>query len=251
MENSAAIAGKIAQYDQNRVTSTDAMNQALSQYGVPEIRQTVAGLRTTLANTQNAYNAVDPSVTGRTQGSLVTEAQRTKQVANERAPIAGQISDQGRALSDNQATLQDALGQATTLATNRVNDYNTGRQALQSQYDTAYTTEQNTAKAEAARQAAAQDQANQDRAYQLQVRASNSKSSAPISPEQLKSQVSQHVGSGLASSVGKDGKVSNETWSAALNDAVSAGFTVREFWQKYGQYVNTKYKSSYAGFGQR
>lgn len=140
--DSATLAQQLSDYDKNKVTSTDALNSALTQYGVPEIRNTVSGLRTTLANTQNAYNAVDPSVTGRTQGSLVTEAQRSRQVANERAPIAGQISDQSKALGQNQQDLTDALGQAQTQATNKVNDYNAGRAALESQYTNAYTREQ-------------------------------------------------------------------------------------------------------------
>lgn len=139
---SADIASKLASYDAKPVTSTDALNSALTQYGVPEIRQTVSGLRTTLANTQNAYNAVDPSVTGRTQGSLVTEAQRSKQVANERAPIAANITSQSQALNQNQSDLTDALGQAQTRASNQVNDYNAGRAALESQYQNVYKSEQ-------------------------------------------------------------------------------------------------------------
>jgi hypothetical protein len=38
--------------------------------------------------------------------------------------------------------LQDALSQATTQANNKVNDYNTGRKALQDEYTTAYQREQ-------------------------------------------------------------------------------------------------------------
>lgn len=251
--DSAAVAQQLANYDQNKVTSTDALNQALTQYGVPEIRNTVSGLRTTLANTQNAYNAVDPSVTGRTQGSLVTEAQRSKQVSNERAPIAGQIGDQSKALNQNQQDLTDALGQATTQATNKVNDYNTGRAALQSQYDTTYKREQDTLAASQAAAAAATAKSENDRNYQLAVRQANAKSANPaqVSPAQLKLQASQHIASQLASTAGKDSKVSNETWAAALNDFTSAGGTTREFWQNYGQYANPKYKSSYAGYAAR
>jgi uncharacterized small protein (DUF1192 family) len=141
--DSATLAGQIADYDtKNKVTSADALNEALGKYGVPEIRNRVSGLRTTLANTESALNSVDPSVTGRTQGSLVTEAQRQRQVVNERAPIAQQYGDQERALGVESGNLADANTQATSYATNRVNDYVTGRGALQSQYDTAYKREQ-------------------------------------------------------------------------------------------------------------
>jgi acetyl/propionyl-CoA carboxylase alpha subunit len=242
--DSATLANKLAAYDQNKVTSTDALNEALKQYGVPEIRNTVSGLRTTLANTQNAYNAVDPSVTGRTQGSLVTEAQRTKQVSNERAPIAGQISDQSKALTQNQQDLQDALGQATTQATNKVNDYTAGRAALQSEYDTARQAEQD----RAAATLAAQQEAEKQREFNV---TSSQKQATTPSPADVKLQVGQHVAQQLASNTGKDGYVSNETWAAALNDAVASGFTTREFFQKYSQFVNPKYKTSYAGWANR
>jgi hypothetical protein len=245
--DSATLAKQIQDYDAKKVTSTDALNEAMGQFGVPEIRKNVANLRTTVANTQNSLNAVDPSVTGRTSQSLVTEAQRQRMVANERAPIAEQLGGQNQALGQSTQDLNDALGQATTLATNKVNDYNAGRQALQSQYDTTYKREQDSVAAQVAREQAAREQANQDRQFALASR-SGGKSA---NPADIKLQAGQHVASGLASNVGKDGKVSNETWSAALNDAVASGFTVREFWQKFGQYVNPKYKSNYAGYVNR
>jgi hypothetical protein len=65
--DSAALAAKLASYDATPVTSASALNEALGQFGVPEIRNTVSGLRTTVANTTNSLNAVDPSVTGRTR----------------------------------------------------------------------------------------------------------------------------------------------------------------------------------------
>lgn len=246
MPNAAELAGQIAEYDKNKVTSVDAMNEALKQYGVPEIRQTVSGLRTTLANTQNAYNAVDPSVTGRTQGSLVTEAQRQKQVSNERAPIAGQISDQGRMLGDNEKTLQDALGQANTTATNRVNDYVRGREALQSQYDTTYRAEKDAAdRAEAIRQF------NESQATSRGSASYGGGGGSAKAP--TKADVSAHIVSAFTSpqNRGKDGYVGNGTWAAALNDWQAIGGSVREFYHLYDRFVNPKFKTSYAGWAQR
>jgi acetyl/propionyl-CoA carboxylase alpha subunit len=249
--DSATLAAKIADYDSHKVTSADALNEALGQFGVPEIRKNVAGLRTTVANTTNALNNVDPSVTGRTQGSLVTEAQRQRQVVNERAPIAQQLQSFGGQLGDQEKTLQDATGQATTLATNRVNDYNTGRQALQSQYDTAYKREQDTAAAEAQRQAAIREQTNNDRNYQLALQSSNTKAGAASAKAPTKQDVASHIVSQLNSLKGRDGYVSNETWANALNDFTSAGGTPRQFFQNYSQYVNPKYKEKYAGWVNR
>lgn len=139
--DSATLAKQLTDYDTNRKSSVDVLNEAMGKYGVPEIRTRVAGLRTTLSNTENALNNVDPSVTGRTQGSLVTEAQRQRQVTNERAPIAEQYGQQERALGVESGNLNDSLGAARLLAENQVNDYSAGRTALQSRYSDAVSRE--------------------------------------------------------------------------------------------------------------
>jgi hypothetical protein len=251
--DSATLAKQLQDYDSHKVTSVDALNEALGQFGVPEIRKTVGGLRTTVANTTNALNNVDPSVTGRTQGSLVTEAQRQRQVVNERAPIAQQLTSQTGALGENEKSLQDALGQASTLASNRVNDYNTGRQALASQYDIAYTREQNVAKAEAERQAAEEERRRFD-VQQATARGAASYSgsgSSAAAKAPTKADVTGHIVSQLNSLRGRDGYVSNETWANALNDWVTTGGTPRTFFQNFDRYVNPKYKTSYAGWNHR
>jgi uncharacterized small protein (DUF1192 family) len=137
MENSQQLAQQLADYDSKRKSSADVLNEAMGKYGIPEIRSRVAGLRTTLTNTENALNAVDPSVTGRTQGSLVTEAQRQKQVANERAPIAEQYGSLSRSLGDAQSNLSDQERAAQMLAEGQLNDYSAGREALSTRYNLA------------------------------------------------------------------------------------------------------------------
>jgi len=237
MQPSTAIAQKLATYDANPVTSTDALNSALSQFGVPEIRNTVSGLRTAVTNTSNALNAVDPSVTGRTQGSLVTEAQREKQVANERAPIAGQLSDQTHALDQGQQDLTTALGQATTSATNKVNDYNAGRSNLESEYGMAYKTEQD----KAAAQLAAQQEAEKVREFNV------GQSTKAAAPAQIKQQDMATSAQNLQSKVGKDGHVSQETWNRAMADWTAAGYPAAEFVKENVRFVNQRYKG-YHGF---
>lgn len=205
---SADLASQLATYDSKPVTSTDALNSALTQYGVPEIRNTVSGLRTTVANTTNALNNVDPSVTGRTQGSLVTEAQREKQVANESAPIAGQLKDQTSSLNQNQQDLTDALGQANTQATNQVNDYNSGRTALQSEYTTAYQREQDAA---AAQLAASQD-AEKEREFNVSAANSSSSSNNPAAGYSVK-----QLSSGNLAYTGPNGVTNLYQYAQALN----------------------------------
>ncbi|MEO5499467.1 MAG: hypothetical protein ABIR46_03135 [Candidatus Saccharimonadales bacterium] len=134
MQASADIAKQLQDYDSTRKNSVDVLNEAMGKFGVPEIRSRVSGLRTTLSNTENALNAVDPSVTGRTQGSLVTEAQRQRQVSNERAPITEQYGQQSRALGNESANLSDQLGAAQLLASQTVSDYDRGRSALSDRY---------------------------------------------------------------------------------------------------------------------
>lgn len=209
---SADLASQLATYDSKPVTSTDALNSALTQYGVPEIRNTVSGLRTTVANTTNALNNVDPSVTGRTQGSLVTEAQREKQVANESAPIAGQLKDQTGALGQNEQDLTDALGQANTQATNQVNDYNSGRTALQNEYTTAYQREQDAA---AAQLAASQD-AEKEREFNVSA-AQSSNANNPAAGYSVK-----QLGSGNLAYTGPNGTTNLYQYAQALNGGNSA-----------------------------
>ncbi len=251
---SADIANQIVAYDKNKVTSEGALNDALKEYGIPEIRQNVAGLRTTVANTTAALNNVDPSVTGRTQGSLVTEAQRQRQVVNERAPIAGQLTTFGGQLGDQERTLAENTGLATTKATNRVNDYTTGRLALQSQYDNEYKREQDTASREAERQAFAESQ-RQFNEGQLTTRNAarySGSGGSKASAGEQKQAAQQAITAGLAKNSGKDGFVSRASFGAALNDFQAAGLgDVRKFWQAFGRYVNPKTKSQYPGFNQR
>lgn len=155
--DSATLAKQIQDYDSKRKSSADLLNEALAEKGVPEIRDRVANLRTTLTNTENALNAVDPSVTGRTSRSLVTEAQRQRMVANERQPLAQQYGEQERAFGNESSNLTTMETAARQIAEGRINDYTVGRQALQSQYDVALARELEQRRREEA-----------DRAYQLQ-----------------------------------------------------------------------------------
>lgn len=216
--SSADIASQLTAYDAKPVTSTDALNAALTQYGVPEIRNTVSGLRTTVANTTSALNNVDPSVTGRTQGSLVTEAQRAAQVNNERAPISTELAGENTSLNQNQQDLTDALGQANTQATNQVNDYNTGRTALQDEYTTAYQREQNAA---AATVAASQD-AEKQREFNVTA-ANNAASNGSSSNNPAAGYSVKQLSSGNLAYSGPDGSATNlYQYAQALNGGNSA-----------------------------
>ena len=200
MVSSQELAQQIADYDKNKKSSADIMNSALTSYGVPEIRNRVSGLRTTLGNTEAALNAVDPSVTGRTSQSLVTEAQRQRMVAKEREPIASQYGDISRTLGTESANLNDAERSAREIGSGMINDYNTGRQALQSRYESTYGAEQNAIAQETARQAAATAQANVMR-----------KAAAPV--KETKNDVASALTEDITSNLGADWRSRGNFWT--------------------------------------
>lgn len=249
------------------VDSATALGQAQQKYGVDALQKKVADYRGLTSNLTSAIAAVDPSVTGRTAGTLTTEGQRSALVNRERAPVIGQLGTAqtglGQAADDFKTTDSKARNEADAV----VNDNKTKHDRLVETYTLA------NAREEAARQAATQAesqrqaQANADRQFAEGQRQYNESEATArgaarysggggsgggkASEANTKAAVQQHVTQQLASSTGRDGHVSNETFAAALNDFQAVGGTVRQFWQQFGRYTNPKYVSSYAGYHQR
>lgn len=237
-------------------SSADVLTQAESQYGVPQLQTQVNNLRTLTGNLTNSIAAVDPSVTGRTAGTLTTEAQRSALVNREQAPIVSQLGTATTGLNDANQQYATAETNAKDKATATNADNQAKRQALLDTYNIANARE--AAAAAAKQQADAQAEAvreyNQSRAdanaNNSANRAASSGGKAP-SAQDTKTAVANHVVSQFNSLKGKDGKVSEETWANALNDWTATGGTVRQFWQNYGSYVNNKYISTYSGYKAR
>lgn len=235
-------------------SSSDVLSQAETQYGVPQLQTNVNNLRTLTGNLTNSIAAVDPSVTGRTAGTLTTEAQRGAIVDREQAPITAQLGTAntalGQASDDYNTADSNAKDAATATESDNQNKYN----ALLQTYNIANAREaaQAQAQASAAQQAEAEREFNTSEADTNANNAANrSASSSATTPADTKAAVTQHVTQQLAGNTGKDGYVSNQTFAAALNDFQAAGGTVRAFWQQYGRYANPKYEASYAGWNQR
>lgn len=114
MPTSAEALAALTAFQNAQENPLDVYNKQVTEVGAPDARNRVNSLRTTLINTENALNNVDSSVTGRTAGSLVTEAQRQRLVNLERVPIASQYSSQSRSLEGESANLSDLLGKAST-----------------------------------------------------------------------------------------------------------------------------------------
>lgn len=177
MANTSAEAlADIQSFNSSAQNPNDVLSAAESKYGVGQSRQRLVGLRSAIMGTEGALNAVDPSVTGRTSNSLVTEAQRSRMVANERAPIAEQYGQQQGALTNENASLADLQNQSAKEASMTLAGQDTKRSALQSLYDTLYKREQDAAAAEEARRAAAQAASDNARyaALMQQLNAANS-----------------------------------------------------------------------------
>lgn len=101
LPSSATAYKQLTDFQKTRKNSQQQMDIANQKYDVTGVGTRVSKLRGLVGNLENAVEAVDPQVTGRTSGSLVTEAQRGALVNRERAPI---LSDLGKQ--------QQAFGQA-------------------------------------------------------------------------------------------------------------------------------------------
>lgn len=131
--------------EQARKTATPASTfykQSQEELGVNASRQRSQDLRSVIRNTEQALRGVEASVSGRTQGSLVTEAQRSRLANLERAPIAQQFTEQQGALSDEQATYRDLLSEAGTRAGLEYTTQADRLKGLESNYSLAVAQEQ-------------------------------------------------------------------------------------------------------------
>lgn len=141
-QRSSDVLGQLNTFRQNRRNPMDYLRESETRLGLPSSRQRLQGLRGAITNTENLLSGVDPSVTGRTQGSLVTEAQRQRMVNLERAPLADQFKEQSRALEGESANIADLTGRSLTEAQMGIGEQQAQEQSLQSLYGTLFQREQ-------------------------------------------------------------------------------------------------------------
>jgi len=156
MANSSqeALAQLQAQQAANK-SAGDYLSSAETTLGVGDARNTVKGLRTSIDNTTKLLNQVAPSVMGRTQGSLVTNAQATRQIGNEQAPISKNLTTLGGQYTEAGSNLSDLQSRATQQAQMGYQSQQEKNSYLQNLYNTLYKQEQDQIaqqQAEAARQ---------------------------------------------------------------------------------------------------
>jgi hypothetical protein len=127
-------------------SAADILGNQRQQLGVNAAQDTVSGLRGAITNTTKLLNQVAPSVMGRTANSLVTNAQATRQIANEQQPISQQLGqttqDYNTALSDYDRT----ASRASEAANMEYGDQQNKLSYLQNLYNSLYGREQDAAK---------------------------------------------------------------------------------------------------------
>ena len=141
-QNSQAALGELTNFRNSRRKSTDILQEQQTRLGMPSAQQRQAGLRGAITNTENLIKAVEPSVSGRTGGSLVTEAQKTRLVGLERQPLDDTFREQNRALEGETMNLNELQRQAQQATQLAVADDDSRENALSGLYGTLYQREQ-------------------------------------------------------------------------------------------------------------
>lgn len=145
--SSQAAYQSLQDYDKTRVSPQAAIDQGEQRYGVSGLGSQVASLRAMTGNLEQSIKNVDPSVTGRTQGSLVTEAARQRIVNQERSPLMDQFGTASRSLADTGDQYNRATGLATNYANGLMQDDKNTYDRLFGQYQTLSQQEQAAAQA--------------------------------------------------------------------------------------------------------
>ncbi len=163
--------------------------------------------------------------------------------------VSGALKQQGVI----ESTRANKLSEIGTAETNAKLTYNTDIGNLGSKYSSLKSQYANSAYSSAVKDY----QTNQYRQEELGLRqqalnisaarAANAGSGKQPSMAQIKQADASTIGNFLQSKVGKDGHVSQETWNAAMNKWVSAGYSAKDFANQYTQFINQRY-GGYHGF---
>lgn len=151
---SAQALANLQQYQSTEKAPQDILTSQEQSLGVPAAQQQVQGLRGAIQNTTTLLNNVAPSVYGRTQNSLETNAQANANISNEQAPLSATLSKQNTDYGNQESDLQNLLSQSGTLAGLQQQGQTGQENYLQGIYNDLYGKETDSAKlAEQAREA--------------------------------------------------------------------------------------------------
>lgn len=145
-QNSQEALTNLQSYQAKMYNPADVLQNKMDTMGATDAGKQVSGLRQAITNTTNLLNQIPKGVMGRTQNSLVTNAQANRQIQNESAPVSHNLEQQNQAFGN--AT--DEYGRLIGLATNSANAFTQGQQQELSNYknlyDQLYGREQDAAK---------------------------------------------------------------------------------------------------------
>lgn len=219
---SSDIAAQLDAYNQS-YDPVKSYNNVTAQLGIPDARARVTNLQTQIANSENAIKNVDPSVTGRTQNSLVTEAQRQRLVNMERAPLTDTYNTQTKNYNTENSNLSSLLGEADKREGLEESQFRTRRQSLADSLDYAQKQEE--------------IQRQQEQQAIVNSRAGGSSGGGGSSGN---GSYQSQIKTGLMSVRGKDGYVSPQDFATAYDDWVKAGGSSAAFDKAMGQFRNPK-----------
>lgn len=140
--NSQEALSQLQQAQNTAANPQDLLSQQQNQLGVGGQRSTVQGLRGAIGDTTKLLQQIAPSVRGRTGSSLVTNAQATRQIANEQAPVSENLNQQNAAYSDAARDLSDLESRAQQAASAAYTGQQDRLSYLQNLYNTVYQREQ-------------------------------------------------------------------------------------------------------------
>jgi hypothetical protein len=116
---SADALKQMQEFSSNRKSLSDIYSGAQQELGVSDAQKRANELKQLTTSTENLIRGVDPSVTGRLQGGLATEAQRQRLVAMETAPLSDLYRTQTGAYETAQSDYNDLYNKANTLASTK------------------------------------------------------------------------------------------------------------------------------------
>lgn len=145
---SAQAMQNLSGYQASMKTPDQASADANTAAGVSGAQTAATGLQGAVARTTALLNNVAPSVMGRTANSLVTDAQATRQIGNESAPIQADLTKNTNDYNTAETNLHDAQTEADAKAANTLSAQNGQMSYLQNLYNNLYTQEQDKAKSD-------------------------------------------------------------------------------------------------------
>lgn len=176
--NSQEALAQLQQTQAQTQNPNDILAGQRQQLGVNAAQDTVTGLRGAINNTTKLLKQVAPSVMGRTANSLVTNAQATKQIGNEQAPIAQNLAEQGSEYNQAASDLDRLESRAGQAASGIYQSQQDRQSYAQNLYNTLFAREQ---AAEATRQAEI-DRQEQIRQFNESLSAKKAEN-VPITPQ--------------------------------------------------------------------